>query len=243
MKFTLNGLDIKEDLKLIDPSNGNDILDDFTNKCAAYAGITDTDRSIELNDFEYRLLSEALEQEQKNLNTIHCYSSKNGMGLNDAIRDELDAAFQAKMSLADSMAGGIKEAIAAKSKVIDRLFNSEVVVKNPVNKKFWPLVNTSHTFAINHFEEVKGEDGSVTYKITAECDFTILMPNPKDNIDFHGKADLLMAMNHKNLVVIEESYAWPINFVAEEEKQMLEIIHDGIHHDFAMRGAFKEDAA
>ncbi|WP_339343495.1 hypothetical protein [uncultured Psychrobacter sp.] len=244
MTMILNNVGTQAELKLIDPSTKRSILNEFMAKCAKCAEHLDVnDLQFPVNDEKYYLLKEALKQEQISLNTIHGYSSKTDMELNDAIRNELNTAFKKELSQGSTLIEGIQKGVEAKSKIIDRLFNSEVIVKNPVNKKFWPLVNTSHTFAISHFEEIKGEDGSVTYKINAECDFTILMPNPKDNIDFHGKADLLMAMNHKNLVVIEESYVWPINFVAEEEKQMLEIIHDGIHHDFAMRGAFKEDAA
>lgn len=281
MTMILNNVGTQAELKLIDPSTKRSILDEFMAKCVEHFDINDL--QFPVNDEKYYLLKEALKQEQISLNTIHSYSSKNGMALNDAIRNELNTAFEKELSQASTLIEGIEKAVRAKSKIIDRLFNSEVVVKKPVNKKFWPLVNTSHTFVISHFEEVKGKDGSVTYKINAECDFTILMPNPKDNIDFRGKADLLMAMNHKNLVVIEESYVWPINsvdkegnqwreiillmpmndknlvmndknlvvieesyrwpinFLHEEEKQMLEIIHDGIHHDFAMRGVFKED--
>lgn len=244
MTMILKNVGTQAEINLIDPSTKRSILDEFMAKCAKCVEHFDiNDLQFPVNDEKYYLVKEALKQEQISLNTIHSYSSKTGMELNDDIRNELNTAFKKALSQASTLIEGIQKGVGAKSKIIDRLFNSEVIVKNPVNKKFWPLVNTSHTFNISHFEEVRGHDGSVTYKINAECDFTILMPNPKDNIDFHGKADLLMAMNHKNLVVIEESYRWPINFLHEEEKQMLEIIHDGIHHDFAMRGVFKEDMA
>lgn len=244
MTMILNNTGTQVEFNLINPSTKRSILDEFMAKCAKYVKHLDvTDLQFPVNEQKHHLLREALKQEQTSLNTIHSYSSKNGMELNDAIRNELNTAFKKELSQASTLIEGIQNGVGAKSKIIDRLFNSEVIVKNPVNKKFWPLINTSHTFAITHFEEIKTDDGAIIYKINAECDFTILMPKPKDNIDFHGKTELLMAMNNKNLVVIEESYDWPINFVAEEEKQMLEIIHDGIHHDFAMRGAFKEDAA
>ncbi len=196
-----------------------------------------------LDSSGYSLLVAALEQEQTNINRFAQHDGSASKHVSMNIELEFDSAIYIEVTNTRAFLQGLKKGVEHKAKVIERLFDSQVVVKNPVNKKFWPLVNTSHTFKITCFEETELAGGQSAYKIDAECDFTILMADSNDDIEFLARVELLMGIRHKNLVVIEERYFSPINFLREEEAQILEVLHDGIHRDFAMRGILKKASA
>lgn len=246
MNILIKGTAAPMAVTLINPTTKENIAEKFIDKWEKKGyekAIEKVGGAWVLNSSSYSLLVATLEQEQINLDRFVQHGIAANKHVNMNIELEFDCAISNEVTNTKSFMQGLKKGVERKAKIIDRLVDGQVVVKNPVNKKFWPLVNTSHTFKITHFEETKLVGGQPAYKIHAECEFTILMADSDADIEFLARVELLMGIRHKNLVVIEERHFLPINFLREEEAEVLEVLHDGIHRDFAMRGILKEAAA
>lgn len=133
---------------------------------------------------------------------------------------------------------GVNKVAQAKYHLINSLIDGEVIVKSPVNKKFWPLVNTSHTFKL-----IKAEDasdigcGSQCWQVEASIDFVLDMPHHKNNRDFSSNISVIVACDEGSLFSYNAHYDHTISLSSSQAATAENILLNAVYSEMVLMAA------
>ena len=186
---------------------------------------------------------ETMQCKQENIDLFGAYSSRTGDQLSTSTVESIKKMYVNSLRRECSVTWAIQESAATERHILNTLINGTLVVSQPVNKKFWPLANTSHTFKIMDFEEIIDCDHGLWWRVLSSIDFNIVTPNPKYNIGTQVIAEHNIKLEDGKLKILYDNYEWDMPMTANQETAAREIIISAIHSDFTVRGINESFAA
>lgn len=184
-----------------------------------------------------------LDIEQENIDMIANYTARTNDTLSESTKQALADKYKNNTIRDFAIMGDIEVAIKSKQRTLRRLFNSKLVVSKPVNKKFWPLTNTSHTFKIKDFKEHNDYKNGQWWRVSSEIDFELINGEPNNCGHFTVESSADMMFSDGKLIVTHSHHFWSSPLTVSQENEARAIIESAIYAEFAMRGISEEFAA
>ena len=244
MQIYIKELKEKRELKLVEYKGVENIAEKFLNEvnCLSLIHTTEDGSYCVSTEDHFLEWEEAIAMKQECINTLGAYTERTGDALSARTLQGIQETYRNSFRREHAPIDDFQLAIRSEKRTLDLLLNTKLVVSKPVNKKFWPLVNTSHTFKVLEFEERDTYKEGLWWQVVATIKLELLSKDPKNCASLTGKAMLNMAFQDGRLVATQERYAWTMPMTIKQENEAIDIIQAAIHAEFAVRGINEEYA-
>lgn len=244
MEFFITDTNTKSEINIIEPSEGVNIIKAFF----AYNGILTLLNKTKINEVyhvserEFVELNDIAMVENATLHKIHNSPNSNDFSTLlssyslavDVNNCQPIVDLTANDSKLYTMAVEVNKKVQAKYYLIDHLIDGEVAVAAPVNKKFWPLVNTSHTFRMTDAKAVDDIEGSdECWQVEAEMDFVLEMPQRKNNQYFSSKINVVIGSDEGSLFNYYTKYNHSITLSDSQAETAKRILLNAVYIEVA----------
>lgn len=249
MEFLITDSNTKAEINIIEPIEGSNITKAFfayhgilalieANKKDGLYHVTNNE-FIELNDIAVVESSTMQKiQNSENCDDFNTLLSSYSLIVADYENKVINSVLGQDGSDLLIKAVGVNKIAQAKYYLIDSLVDGEVIVKSPVNKKFWPLVNTSHTFKL-----IKAEDasdigcGSQCWQVEASIDFVLDMPSHKNNQSFSSNISVIVACDEGSLFSYNAHYDHSISLSSSQAATAENILLNAVYSEMVLMAA------
>lgn len=238
MEIFIKDLNETRELKLNHYGQSENIAEKWLGYVGRLDQIHVTDEGVYVIPTEdwFLVWAEAMNKKQQNIDMLGAYTERTGDKLSEAAQLGILSMYNDPVSvrLYDLM-GDFQLAIGSERRTLNALLKGTLMLREPVNKKFWPLVNTSHTFKVTEFKEFDTYKEGVWWRVSASMDFDILTSDPNNCPITTAEAKVDMAFQDGRLTVISEHYEWSVPMTVKQEAEAVSIIQAAIHTEFAVR--------